>query len=215
MIAELPSPRIHGYGRVSNPEDLVHRRSRHRAWLATTGAVLVAALACAVVAAAGDLLEPGVAFPAWQLPDQSGAIVRSQDLAGKTYLLWFYPKAQTPGCTLEGQQLRDRFAEFQSRGVEVLGVSFDTPADNAAFVAAEHFPFRLLSDRDRSLAIATGAASTASQPTARRISYLVGPDARVLKAYGEVVPAAHAGQVLGDLASPGSASGAAAPKPGP
>lgn len=193
----------------------MHRVSRHGSWLAAASAFLIAGLACAAIARAGDLLEPGTAFPAWQLADQSGAMVRSQDLAGKTYLLWFYPKAQTPGCTLEGQQLRDRFAEFQARGVEVLGVSFDMPADNAAFVQAEQFPFRLLSDRDRALAVAVGAASTASQPTARRISYLVGPDARVVKAYGEVVPAAHAGQVLGDIASPRPGWGAAAPKPSP
>jgi len=59
--------------------------------------------------------------------------VTSRDLAGKPYLLWFYPRAMTPGCTAEGDALRDQFAAFQARGVDILGVSFDVPADNATF----------------------------------------------------------------------------------
>ena len=128
--------------------------------------------------------------------------VASRDLAGRTYLLWFYPKAQTPGCTAEGDGLRDRFADFEAAHVEVLGVSFDPPAANKAFVDAERFPFRLLSDTDRTLAVAVGAADTATQPVARRISYLVGPDGTVRAAYGTVVPATHARDVLGDLKAP-------------
>jgi peroxiredoxin len=78
-------------------------------------------------------------------------------------------------------------------------VSFDTPERNAEFVRAESFPFRLLSDGDHALAIAVGAARSASQSAATRISYLVGPDGRVRRAYAEVSPASHAGQVLDDL----------------
>src|SRR5512144_3143533 len=92
------------------------------------------------------LLKVGDPFSSWSLHDQTGAVVTSASLAGKPYLLWFYPKAQTPGCTAEGRGLRDRFEDFRARGIEVVGVSFDKPADNAAFVAAEGFPFRLLSD---------------------------------------------------------------------
>jgi peroxiredoxin Q/BCP len=145
------------------------------------------------------LLKVGDAFPAWSLRDQTGAAVASQSLAGKTYLLWFYPKAQTPGCTAEGRGLRDRFDEFRSRGVEIVGVSFDTPEANAEFVKAEGFQFRLLSDTDHTLARAVGAASSDNQLVASRISYLVGPDGTVKKTYGEVTPATHAGSVLSDL----------------
>jgi len=161
-------------------------------------AVLVAA-ACAAPPVRADLLRPGDPFPDWSLPDHTGKVVAAKDLAGKPYLLWFYPKAMTPGCTAEGRQLRDRFADFQKRGVEVLGVSFDAPDKNAEFVRAEEFPFRLLSDRDHALAIAVGAARSADQSTASRISYLVGPDGKVRRAYGEVSPTSHAGQVLDDL----------------
>lgn len=163
--------------------------------------LLTALLALLSIAASSDaaMLKAGDRFPAWALVDQSGATVRSQDLAGQRYLLWFYPKAMTPGCTLEGQGLRDQYAAFQAKGVAVFGVSFDPPADNARFVAAEGFPFRLLSDSERALATQVGAADSPSAPVARRISYLVGPDGVVLAAYDAVQPAAHAQQVLGDL----------------
>ena len=108
--------------------------------------LLMLALGIPTTLHAGALLARGDAFPAWTLSDQTGATVSSRDLAGKTYLLWFYPKAMTPGCTTEGDGLRDSFAAFQERRVEIFGVSFDPPAQNKAFVEAERFPFRLLSD---------------------------------------------------------------------
>jgi peroxiredoxin Q/BCP len=152
-------------------------------------------------ARAAALLREGDTFPTWSLRDHTGKQVSSQDLAGKTYLLWFFPKAMTPGCTREGDGLRDQFTAFRDAGVEVLGVSFDTPSDNAQFVTEQGFPFRLLSD-DGALAVQVGAADSRDQHVARRISYLVGPDGKVKKSYGNVDPATHAGQVLGDVAPP-------------
>jgi len=166
--------------------------------------ICVASLALSGAAEA-KTLAVGDRFPAWTLPDQTGKPVSSTDLAGKTYLLWFYPKAMTPGCTAEGQALRDQYAAFQAKGVEIVGVSFDDPAANAAFVAAEAFPFRLLSDDKRTLAVAVGAADSTAQPVARRISYVVGPHGTVVRVYESVTPAAHAGQVLGDLSQPAPA----------
>src|SRR6185503_4787047 len=91
--------------------------------------VVLSIVLLAGTAYASDVLKPGTAFPVWELTDHNGAKVASRDLAGKSYLLWFYPKAMTPGCTAEGDALRDQFAAFQARGVEILGVSFDVPAD--------------------------------------------------------------------------------------
>jgi peroxiredoxin Q/BCP len=140
----------------------------------------------------------GDAFPAWNLIDHSGKRVSSRELAGKKYLLWFYPKAMTPGCTAEGDGLRDKFSDLQQAGVEVLGVSFDMPRDNARFVREQGFPFRLLSDIDRTLATAVGAADSPQQPVARRISYLVSSEGKVLHVYGTVEPTSHAAEVLRD-----------------
>jgi peroxiredoxin Q/BCP len=105
----------------------------------------------------------------------------------------------TSGCTAEGCALRDNFAGFQKAGVQVVGVSFDDPKDNADFVAKHHFPFRLLSDSKRVLAVEVGAADSPSRLGARRISYLVGPDGKVLTAYPDVTPSTHATQVLADI----------------
>jgi peroxiredoxin Q/BCP len=148
---------------------------------------------------AGELLKTGDAFPAWELSDHTGAKVSSASLAGKTYLLWYYPKAMSSGCTKEGCGLRNNFDGFKKAGVEVLGVSFDAPADNAAFVKKESFPFRLLSDDKKELAVKVGAADSTGRLWPRRISYLVGPDGNVLRAYGDVNPANHASEVLADV----------------
>jgi thioredoxin-dependent peroxiredoxin len=153
------------------------------------------------LASAGEMLKAGDPFPIWELPDHTGAKVSSASLAGKTYLLWYYPKAMTPGCTKEGCTLRDNFEGFKKAGVEVLGVSFDAPADNAEFVKKQSFPFRLLSDETKELAVKVGAADSTSRLWARRISYLVGPDGKVLHAYGDVNPANHATEVLADIAA--------------
>jgi len=151
------------------------------------------------------MLEAGATMPAWSLPDHTSTVVRSSDLAGKTYLLWFYPKAQTPGCTVEARGLREQFAPLEKAGVTVLGVSFDDPASNKAFVEAESLPFRLLSDAERKLALAVGAADSETSRFARRVSWLVGGDGKVLKAYTSVDPATHATEVLTDAAANGGA----------
>jgi len=161
-----------------------------------------AALLCLAVAcrAHAGLLAAGQSMPDFALQDHTGKVVRSSDLAGKTYLLWFYPKARTPGCTTEARGLRDQYAALEAAGVVVLGVSFDSPESNRAFVEAEALPFRLLSDTDRELAVSVGAADSKNAWFARRISYLVGPDGKVLRAYDNVDPSVHAGQVLADRA---------------
>jgi peroxiredoxin Q/BCP len=162
-------------------------------------ALVVAVTLLAACSTRAAMLHEGDLFPAWTMKDHTGKIVSSSDLAGRTYLLWFYPKAQTPGCTAEGRGLRDQFDAYKTRDVEILGVSFDTPEANAKFVAAEGFPFRLLSDEDHALATKVGAADDTSATMAKRISYVVGPDGKVLRAFDNVNPASHAGDVLRDL----------------
>lgn len=155
--------------------------------------------ACATTPVAAEMLAEEAAFPEWKLRDHNGQTVSSADLRGSRYVLWYYPKAMTPGCTAEGNAFRESFASFEEKKVEIFGVSFDPPADNAKFVEAEGFPFRLLSDSDRKLASEIGAVASPSQAYASRISYLVGPDGKVEKAYATVSPNAHAGEILGDL----------------
>lgn len=152
----------------------------------------------AAVPAEASMLAAGEPFPDWSLRDHEGKTVSSKDLAGKRYLLWFYPAAMTPGCTAEGQALRDAHEQFSAEDVVIFGISFDEPEKNARFVEAHGFPFRLLT-ADADLAMKVGAASSPEQSYARRISYLVGGDGRVLRAYADVSPASHAEQVLADV----------------
>jgi peroxiredoxin Q/BCP len=162
-------------------------------------AMMLGLLVVGGTAFAAGMLKPGDTFPTWQLPDQAGATVSSSAFTGKTYLLYFYPKAFTSGCTKEGCALRDDYSAYEKAGVQIVGVSFDAPAENAKFAAKYHFPFKLLSDTTHKLAVEVGAASSTSQKWAHRISYLIGPDGKVLQAYDNVNPATHAGEVLADI----------------
>lgn len=95
--------------------------------------------------------------------------------------------------------MRDRKDEVEARGLEVLGVSFDTVAENRAFAEKFSFPFRLLCDVERRLGMAYGAAETKDAGYARRISYVIGEDGKILLAYPKVKPDQHLDRVLADL----------------
>ena len=151
-----------------------------------------------------EMLEPGSPMPAFTLTAHDGSLVSSAGLDGTPYLLYYYPKADTPGCTQEACALRDSWSDVEGAGLAVFGVSYDTPADNAAFAAKYRLPFLLLSDSNKELAEQVGA-TRAMLPAPKRISYLVGRDGRILKAYPSVKPAEHAQEVLADFRELGGA----------
>src|SRR2546423_8315332 len=91
----------------------------------------------------------GDVAPDFTLPDQTGTPVRLRDLVGrKTVVLYFYPKDQTRGCTVEARAFRDSYDAFPAAGAEVIGVSADSVASHRRFAASQGLPFLLLSDRD-------------------------------------------------------------------
>ena len=92
------------------------------------------------------LLTPGTPAPDFTLPDQSGNPVRLSDFRGKTVVLYFYPKDNTPGCTRQACAFAAQFDEFSRRGVAVIGVSRDSVASHAKFAERQALPFTLLSD---------------------------------------------------------------------
>lgn len=146
----------------------------------------------------GNMLEPGMPFPKFTLTAQDGSTVSSEALRGSYFLLYFYPKADTPGCTKEACAFRDSWPAVEAAGLKVYGVSYDTPKANRAFAEKYHLPFLLLSDSHHELAKQVGAAR-AVLPVPKRVSYLVGPDGKVVKAYPDVKPASHAKEVLADF----------------
>ncbi len=100
---------------------------------------------------------------------------------------------------MEGGGFRDHYADFQAKNAEILGVSFDTPEDNAAFARKYHYPFPLLCDVKREIGLAYGAADSPSSRTASRISYVIGPDGRIAQAHAKVSPKTHPAEVLETL----------------
>lgn len=98
----------------------------------------------------------GDSAPSFVLQDQGGAMVSSETLRGSAYIIYFYPKDDTPGCTLEACSFRDSMPRFNAKGVRVLGVSPDSPEVHTRFVKKYGLPFSLLSDPKKTLAKAYG-----------------------------------------------------------
>jgi thioredoxin-dependent peroxiredoxin len=170
-------------------------------------AVKQAAAKVAQVAAAAAVKvldsDAGRKAPSFELADEKGAQVSSSTLAGKPYLLYFYPKDDTPGCTKEACDIRDNFARFGKQGLRVLGVSPDTQQSHAKFGKKYGLPFTLLSDPDKTLANAYGVWGEKNNYGKKymgivRSSFLVGADGVIKKSYRGVKVNGHVDAVLED-----------------
>jgi len=159
--------------------------------------------AASASAADGTLLDAGTTAPSFELFDEKGASVSSSSLAGKPYLLYFYPKDDTPGCTKEACDIRDNFGRFGKQGLRVLGVSPDSQQSHAKFGKKYGLPFTLLSDPDKRLANAYGVWAEKLNYGKKymgivRSSFLIGADGRVKKVYRGVKVNGHVDAVLTD-----------------
>ena len=96
-------------------------------------------------------LKEGDKAPSFESTDQDGNKVKLSDFTGKKVVLYFYPKDDTPGCTAEACNLRDNYAQFTSKGYEILGVSSDSEKSHQKFIDKYELPFRLLADVDKSI----------------------------------------------------------------
>ena len=96
-------------------------------------------------------LKIGDKVPAFSSKDQDGNVVNLSDYLGKKLIVFFYPKASTPGCTAEACNLRDNYKELQAQGYELLGVSADSEKRQATFKSKHQFPFPLLADEDHTV----------------------------------------------------------------
>ncbi|MDG1573025.1 thioredoxin-dependent thiol peroxidase [Robiginitalea sp. M366] len=103
-----------------------------------------------------NTLQPGDKVPEFKAFDQDGNTITPADYQGKKWVVFFYPKANTPGCTAEACNLRDHFAELQNAGYELLGVSADSQKKQSNFRDKFEFPFPLLADEDRQVIEAFG-----------------------------------------------------------
>jgi peroxiredoxin Q/BCP len=132
--------------------------------------------------------------------DEDKAVSLS-DFAGKPVVLFFYPKADTPGCTIEACGFRDWFTKLDAAGVVVLGISRDTPKDQAKFRAKFTLPYTLLADVDEQVCNQFGVLKEKNMYGKKvigiqRTTFLIGPDRTLLHIFPKVTPDGHAEEVL-------------------
>jgi thioredoxin-dependent peroxiredoxin len=147
----------------------------------------------------------GEAAPAFRLQDQNGNWVALDDFKGKWIAVYFYPKADTPGCTKEACEFRDNIFAFEEIGATVIGISIDAIKDQKKFATKYSLPFPLLADIDGRTAEAYGVLNNLGiMKIAKRQSFLIGPDGRIARHYAKVDPSTHSKEVLADLKALGA-----------
>ena len=131
--------------------------------------------------------------PDFNLPDQSGQNHKLQDLKGKTTLVYFYPRDETPGCTAQACALRDNFAELQSKGMGVIGVSKDDTASHSKFATKHQLSFPILADTEHKMIAAYGSWQERSLYGHKflgtvRSAVIIGPDLKIAAAWPKLAP---------------------------
>jgi peroxiredoxin Q/BCP len=149
-------------------------------------------------------LNPGDAAPDFTLPDQHGESVSLSSFRGQNVVLYFYPKADTPGCTTQACGVRDHRTDYESADAVVLGVSPDAPKKIAKFDDKYSLGFPLLGDEDHAVAEAYGVWVEKSMYGRtymgnERTTFVIGPDGVIKDIFRKVKPAQHDELVLGAL----------------
>ena len=150
------------------------------------------------------VLKTAQSAPEFTLPDQDGEPVRLSDFEGVQVVLYFYPRADTPGCTKEACAFRDSWEAFDEQDVVVLGVSNDPVGPLREFKDQYDLPFTLLSDEDGAVASAYDSYGTTeiqgeTWEIAFRNTYLIDEDGVIEHVYEDVSPDSHADEILEDL----------------
>jgi len=155
------------------------------------------------------VLSEGDKAPDFSLPDQNGEQIKLSDLKGETVVLYFYPKADTSGCTTQACGVRDRRADYEAAGARVLGVSPDEVKDIDKFAGKYDLDFTLLADADHSVAEQYGTWVEKSMygrkyMGVQRATFIIDPDGKIAKVFPKVSPKKHDDLVLkalGELAA--------------
>jgi peroxiredoxin Q/BCP len=150
------------------------------------------------------MLQEGQPAPDFSLRDAAGNTVRLADLRGKSVVLYFYPKDDTPGCTKEACGFRDQYSRFDDRGVVILGVSPDDEASHAAFASKYSLPFRLLADPGAQVATAYGVWKEKNNygktyMGVERTTFLIDEQGNLRKIYPKVQVDGHIEEVLAEI----------------
>ncbi|MBX6360315.1 thioredoxin-dependent thiol peroxidase [Pseudacidobacterium ailaaui] len=151
-------------------------------------------------------MEVNDIVPDFALLDDQEKTIHLSDYAGTPVVLFFYPRADTPGCTIEACGFRDVFKKIQKAGAVVLGISRDTPKAQAKFKAKYDLPYPLLADVDEKVCNLFGVLKEKNMYGKKvkgieRTTFLIGPDRTLLKVFPKVKPEGHAEEVLETLKS--------------
>ena len=150
------------------------------------------------------MLKVGDKAPDIRMRTDSGEEFKLSSLKGKRVVLYFYPRADTPGCTVEACEFRDGIKGFAKKGTAVVGVSPDKPGVQAKFKEKYDLPFTLLADEEKAAAQAYGVWKEKNMYGKKvmgiaRTTFIIGSDGKIEKIYENVKAKGHAAQVLGDL----------------
>jgi len=156
------------------------------------------------------MIEEGKPAPDFELATDTGERVKLSDYRGRPVVLYFYPKDDTPGCTMQAQGIRDAYAEFERAGAVVLGISPDDETSHVKFKEKYDLPFTLLADPEHEIAERYGTWGEKSYMGktywgVSRTTFLVAPEGTVAKVMHDVKPDTHADDVLAALAALASA----------
>ncbi len=151
------------------------------------------------------MIERNDEAPDFELPDQDGRVVKLSDFRGQAVVVYFYPKADTPGCTTQACGVRDHIADYEEAGAVVLGISPDPVAKVKKFHDKQSLNFALLADEGHAVADAYGVWAEKSMYGKtyfgnERTTFVIDSDGRVAKVLRKVKPAEHDEQVLSALA---------------
>ena len=151
------------------------------------------------------MIEEGREAPDFTLPDQDGEPVKLSDLRGAPVVLYFYPRADTPGCTTQACGVRDHRADYEKAGARVLGVSPDTVEEIRKFADKQSLDFTLLADADHAIAEKYGTWVEKNMygkkfMGVQRSTFVLDPDGKVAKVFPKVQPKKHDELVLKALA---------------
>lgn len=149
------------------------------------------------------MLEPGMPFPSFSLPNQDGKTVSLKDFMGKWLVVYVYPKDDTPGCTIQGKSFTATREDFEAAGIKVVGVSQDDVASHKNFCNKFGFTIDLIADTDARLLNDAGVGQSDYKGTMywNRTSFVVDPMGMLRKVYTNVKPEGHEKVLLEDIKS--------------